>query len=69
MAAMDVAVGIINVVAALVLRHSPVARISLISFVQILQTMWQATLSCVIYHGLRSTEEDLDLPDIAKVFE
>ena len=31
--------------------------------------MWQSAMLCVIYHGLRATTEDLDVAEVAKVFE
>jgi len=51
------------------LRREPVVRSSSLSAFQIVGTMWQSAMLCVIYHGLRATTEDLDVAEVAKVFE
>lgn len=60
---------LVNMAGSLVLISVPLARAAWLSVYQVVGTMLQATLMCVIYYRLRLAEEDLDLAEIAKVFE
>jgi hypothetical protein len=51
------------------LATSPSVLLTLSSLWTILSVAFQSVLSCVIYYQLRETEEDLDAPELAAVFD
>lgn len=67
--AVVLSLSVLSVAGSLALMSHPLMRAAWLSVYQVVGTMLQATLMCVIYYRLRLTEEDLDLAEIAKVFE